>query len=186
MPVYMCPDASHKDKPVPLAEDSEGLFVCMASHKYSTAKIPGQGRILCDEESNVMYDIEYFDLSLLQYQGDEKVETRDLRVQLPEGSPGPETKEDGIAEARDPTPEAPLLPEKPKKVRRISTNSVLAIVDGVDFNNLSLNPQEWKVFAKIDGLANVSDVVAASKLDEKTAFSLLAGLIKRGLVEVRS
>ena len=185
MSVYCCPDPAHKDSPVPLAENSEGSYVCMAGHTFSLARIPGQGRVLCDENNGIFYDLEPFDLSLLQYRGEEQFESRDLRVQMPNGEAAPESPELAGSDIPD-AGEEPAPPSKPKKVRHVSVHSVLALVDGLDFNSLNLNPQEWKVFAKIDGSANVADIVAASKLDEKTAFSLLAGLIKRGLVEVKS
>jgi len=56
---------------------------------------------------------------------------------------------------------------------------------GVDFNNLSLTVQQWKLFSRIDGKANLEEVRLLAGLNPQDTERLLHELVEMGLVQVK-
>jgi len=56
---------------------------------------------------------------------------------------------------------------------------------GVDFNALQLTVQQWKLFSRIDGKANLEEVRLLAGLNPQDTERLLHELVDAGLVEVK-
>lgn len=59
------------------------------------------------------------------------------------------------------------------------------IAGGLDFNALSLTPQQWKVISRVDGKSNLEEVRLLAGLQPQEAEKVVFELIDTGLVEVK-
>jgi hypothetical protein len=188
MPVYSCPHGSHRGKPVPLAETANDVFTCMAKHKFVLENDPDIGKVLREMASGILHEMSPFDMVGAAYTPEqhyakqaraEKKEEMDIVGEI---TPIAEEVELTHHEAHgDDAAPAPAVPAQ-KKVRTISMSSILHVMPDLNLNKVSLSPAEWKIFARINGRDNIKDVIQASKVEEKEALKLLAGMIKRKLV----
>jgi len=56
---------------------------------------------------------------------------------------------------------------------------------GLDFDNLSLTPPQWKVISRIDGTSNLEEVRLLAGLSPAEAEQAIHELVDAGLIEVR-
>ena len=73
-------------------------------------------------------------------------------------------------------------PERPRLNFMVD---VPRLTGGLDFNNLSLSPAQWKMIARIDGSSNMEEVRLLSGLTPPEAEKTINELIDAGLVEVK-
>ena len=59
------------------------------------------------------------------------------------------------------------------------------LTGGLDFNNLSLSPAQWKMISRIDGTSNMEEVRLLSGLTAPEAEKTIYELVNAGLVEVK-
>jgi hypothetical protein len=59
------------------------------------------------------------------------------------------------------------------------------LTGGLDFNNLSLAPAQWKVISRIDGSSNLEEVRLLAGLSPVDAERIVFELIDAGLIEIR-
>jgi len=59
------------------------------------------------------------------------------------------------------------------------------LTGGMDFNALSLAPQQWKVISRVDGTSNLEEVRLLAGLTPADAERVVYELIDLGLIEVR-
>jgi hypothetical protein len=75
--------------------------------------------------------------------------------------------------------------DQPERPRLNFMVDVPFAATGVDFNALSLTVQQWKLFSRIDGKANLEEVRLLAGLNPQDAERLVHELVDIGLIEVR-
>ena len=75
--------------------------------------------------------------------------------------------------------------EGPERPRLNFMVDVPRLTGGLDFNNLSLTPAQWKMISRIDGTSNMEEVRLLSGLTPPEAEKTIYELVNAGLVEVK-
>jgi hypothetical protein len=75
--------------------------------------------------------------------------------------------------------------EAPARARLNFMVDVPRLIGGLDFNNLSLTPPQWKVISRVDGTSNLEEVRLLAGLTPTDAERVVYELIDAGLIEVR-
>ena len=62
---------------------------------------------------------------------------------------------------------------------------VPCLTGGLDFNNLSLSPSQWKVISRVDGKSNLEEVRLLAGLSPVDAERVVNELVDAGLIEIK-
>ena len=85
----------------------------------------------------------------------------------------------------DPVEVAVEQAEGPERPRLNFMVDVPRLTGGLDFNNLSLSPAQWKMIARIDGTSNMEEVRLLSGLTAPEAEKTINELVNAGRVEIK-
>ena len=81
--------------------------------------------------------------------------------------------------------EVPGAGEPKERARLNFMKDVPRVTGDLDFDRLSLSPQEWKLISKVDGRCTLEEVRLLAGLKDDEAEKLFYQLMDAGLIEVR-